>query len=418
MEKKLIKKVSINRANMLDSGESRELVVFGDVGAEFNVNVIKINGNLKESYYNFVTNTFTEVFVAANNLHVKLSGDRFSRVIIFPADTNGDVYSIKTIAKEPTTKLRNNSFVDTKTINQVGQTIISFQAPDDFNSDSKLTALPSAVQSTGSTALSSIVTVPIEWTFTNTSSDAKGFGLRLPGLPVSNEFIIPDNYWYSQQVVVVDGNHVSVTEITVDSIGNTVAGMELDGVLASGGAKIFVTSISGTTITFSSVVSASNNDQLKLKAYGPNLIKSIFGQEVEFSNFIAKGVPLEKQVRTETTFPLSTGDVTLNLNGTYGVGGGGHVRLEGFNINNSANNNLITTVTASSTAGSVVINYAGASDDITKVNVIPVGTKLNVIGSHQVITVTGNVKIKKYPDVNAKVILDMTQIITAGTADE
>jgi hypothetical protein len=266
--------------------------------------------------------------------------------------------------------------------------------------------------------LSSTVTVPIEWTFTNTSSDTKGFGLRLPGLPVSNEFIIPDNYWYSQQVVVVDGNHVSVTEITVDSIGNAVAGMELDGVLAAGGGKIFVTSISGTTITFSSVVSANNSDQLKLKAYGPNLIKSIFGQDVEFSNFIAKGVLLEKQVRTETTFPLSTGDVTLNLNGTYGVGGGGHVRLEGFNINNSANNNLITTVTASSTAGSVVINYAGASDDITKVNVIPVGTKLNVIGSHQVITVTGNAKIKKYPDVNAKVILDMTQIITAGTADE
>ena len=418
MEKKLIKKVSINRANMLDSGESRELTIFGDVGAEFNINIIKINGNLKESYYNFVTNTFTELFVAANNLHVKLSGDRFSRVIIFPVDTSGDVYSIKTIAKEPTTKLRNNSFVDTKIINQVGQTTIAFQVPDDFNSDSKLTALPNAVQSTGSTALSSTVTVPIEWTFTNTGSDTKGFGLRLPGTPVSNEFIIPDNYWYSQQAVVVDGNHVSVTEITVDAIGNAIAGMELDGIFATGGDKIFVTSISGNVITFSSTVSASNNNSLLLKAYGPNLIKSVFGQEVEFSNFIARGVPLVKQVRTETTFPLSTGNVTLNLNGTYGVGGGGHVRLEGFNMNNSANNNLIITVTASSTAGSVVINYSGAGDDITKVNVIPVGTKLNVIGSHKAITVTGNVKIKKYPDANAKVVLDMTQIITAGTADE
>lgn len=418
MTKKIIKKVFIDQSSMLDVGAKREITVFGEIGAEFNINIIKINGNSKESYYNFVTNTFTEAFVAANNLQVELFTESFSKLIVFPADTSGEVYSIKTIAKEQTTQFSKNNFVDTKTITQVGQTIIAFQAPDDFNSDSKLTALPSAVQSTGSTALSPTVTVPIEWTFTNTSSDTKGFGLRLPGLPVSNEFIIPNSYWYSQQVVVVDGNHVSVTEITVDSIGNTVAGMELDGVLAAGGGKIFVTSISGTTITFSSVVSASNNDQLKLKAYGPNLIKSIFGQEVEFSNFVAKGVPLEKQVRTETTFPLSTGDVTLNLNGTYGVGGGSHVRLEGFNVNNSANNNLITTVTASSTAGSVVINYAGASDDITKVNVIPVGTKLNVIGSYQVITVTGNVKIKKYPDSNAKVILDMTQIITAGTADE
>ena len=202
-----------------------------------------------------------------------------------------------------------------------------------------------------------------------------------------------------------------------DGFGIVMAELEVGGVKFRGG-KIFVTSISGNVITFSSTVSASNNSSLLLKAYGPNLIKSVFGQEVEFSNFIARGVPLEKQVRTETTFPLSTGNVTLNLNGTYGVGGGGHVRLEGFNMNNSANNNLITTVTASSTAGSVVINYAGAGDDITKVNVIPVGTKLNVIGSHKAITVTGNVKIKKYPDANAKVVLDMTQIITAGTADE
>ena len=37
MEKKLIKRVSINRANMVAAGENRELVVFGDIGAEFNI---------------------------------------------------------------------------------------------------------------------------------------------------------------------------------------------------------------------------------------------------------------------------------------------------------------------------------------------------------------------------------------------
>ena len=416
MEKKLIKRVSINRANMVAAGENRELVIFGDIGAEFNINIIKINGSSKESYYNFKTNTFTEAFVAANNSHETMASEKFSKVIVFPADANGEVYSIKTIAKEPTTKFRNGNFVDTKTITQVGQTIIAFQVPSTSTIDDNLVSLPTAVQSTGSTALSQTVTIPIAWTFTNTSSDTKGFGLRLPGLPESNEFIIPDNLWYSQTGTVVDGTHSSVFDITVNSTDKVVAGMELSGYLESGTNKIFVTAVSDTVITLSAAISAANDAQLTFKAYGPSLIKSIFGQEVEFSGFVARGTPLQKQVRTQTTFPTSNGNVTLPLSGTYGVGGGGHVRLEGFNVNNTGNNNLITTVSASSTAGSVVINYSGA--ELDSALTIPIGTKLNVIGSHQVITVTGNVKVKKYPDQNAKVILDTVQIITAGTADE
>ena len=418
MERKLIKKVLVNQANMLAAGESRQITVIGDVGSEFNINVIKINGTGKESYYNFKTNTFTNAFVAANNLHTTLSSDTFSKVIAFPADATGEVYSIKTIAKEQTTKFKNGNFVDTKNITQVGQTTIAFQVPDNINSASEFASAPSPVQSTGSTALTQTVTVPVTFTFTNASTDAKGFGLRLPGLPASNEFVIPDSFWYSQQVVVVNGAHTSVAEITVDAVGFLTAGMELDGYLEGGANKIYISSVSGNVITLTAAISASDNAQLTFKAYGPSLIKTIFGCEVEFSNFIARGTPLQKQVRTSTTFPQSDGNVTLELTGTYGVGGGSHVRLEGFNMNNSGNNNLVTTVTASSTAGSVVINYSGASEAITKANVVPVGTVLNVKGSYQVITVSGSVKVKKYPETSAKVVLDTTQIITVGTADE
>ena len=420
MERKLIRKVTVNQANMIAAGDSREVTVFGDVGAEFNINIIKINGTSKESYYNFKTSTFTDAFVAANNLHVKLASGTFARTIIFPADASGEVYSIKTIAKEQTTKFVNGNFVDVKDITQVGQTTIGIQVPNAgvTTFDDNLTGLPASITSTGSTALPSPVTVPVTFTFTNTSSDTKGFGLRLPGLPASNEFVIPDSFWYSQQVVVVNGAHTGVTEITVDAIGFITAGMELDGVLDGGTTKIYVSSVSGNVITLTAAISASNDAQLLFKAYGPSLIQSIFGCEVEFSNFVARGTPIQKEVRTSTTFPQSDGNVDLELTGTYGLGGGSHVRLEGFNMNNSGNNNLITVVSPSSTAGGVTINYSGASEAITKANVVPVGTKLNVIGSYQVITVTGNIKIKKYPDTSAKVVLDTTQIITAGTADE
>ena len=58
MERKLIKKVLVNQADMVAAGESREVAVFGDVGAEFNINIIKINDSSKESYYNFKTDTW------------------------------------------------------------------------------------------------------------------------------------------------------------------------------------------------------------------------------------------------------------------------------------------------------------------------------------------------------------------------
>ena len=220
-------------------------------------------------------------------------------------------------------------------------------------------------------------------------------------------------------MLTVNGTHDAVTDITFDTVVNVVAGMLVHNLFGNSGTEqVYVTSVSSTVIVLSHAVSLANDTQLIFKAYGPSLIKSIFGQEVEFSGFVARGTPIQKQVRTATTFPESNGNVTLNLNGTYGVGGGGHVRLEGFNMNSSGNNNLIKTVSASSTAGSVVINYTGGGDDVSKVNIVPVGTKLNVKGSYQDITVTGNVKIKKYPETNAKVVLDTEQIITAGTTDE
>ena len=410
MNKKLIKKVFIDQSNMVAAGGNRQVTVFGEVGAEFVFNIIKINGTSKESYYNFKTNTFTEAFISANNLQVKLLNDSFSKVIVFPQDTSGEVYSIKTIAKEQTTKFSNGNFVDVKKINQVGQTSLFLQVPDDFNSDSKLTALPNPVQSTGSTALSTTVSVPVSFVLTNANTDAKGFGLKLPSFS-SSTFTIPDSYWYVQKAVIVNGTHSSQTVINVDSTDQIVPGMELANVIVDN-AKVFVVSVSATTITLSNTFSASNDVVIVFRAYGTGLIKSIFGIEVEFSGFVAAGTSLQKTVRTGTVFPTSNGNVTLNLIGTYGVGSG--IRLTGFNLNGAGNNNLITTVSASSTAGSVVMNYAGSDQD--RVYTIPVGTKLNVIGSYQVITITGVVKIKKYPESNAKIVLDLPSIVTVGTA--
>jgi len=415
--KKIITRVEINESAMSSTSQSRLLKVYGDVGAEFMLNIIKINGVGKESYYSFKSNSFTETFNSENSHSNILTLSTFSININFPADATGDVYSIKTIAKEQTTMFSTGHYVNVKTISQVGQTSLFLQIPSDpaMVDAAHFTSLPNPVQSTGSTALSSVVGFPVDWALTNTSSDAKGFGLRLPNN--ADEFLIPDSYWYSQGGASVVGSHSAQTVINLNGTSFIFPGMLFYNFLVNGAYPVVVSKTS-TTVTLNVAIDASNGLAVYFRAYGPSKIKKAFGMEADFSGFVAKGIELTKTVRTSTVFPTSTGNVDLNLNGTYGIGGGGHVRIRGLNISEVGNNNLITLVEPSSTAGHIRMAYAGGAETVTKTQTIPVGTKIYVEGSFQQIKITGNVKIKKYPETNAKIILDVPQFITAGLADE
>jgi len=427
MDKKIIKQVKIDQSNMSSSAASRTLLVQGEVSSEFIVNVIKINSTSKESYYNFKTKSFTQAFISENSLSVKMAGSSFQLPILFPADATGEVYSILVIAKQQTTKFSNGTFVTRRNITQVGQTIVSLELDEgsEINADlaSKYTAHPpdTAVQSTGSTVRSAAVSVPIAWTLTNASSDTHGFGLMLPGRPASNQFTIPDTYWFTQQTQLTNGSISNKTTIVLTSVINLFVGMTLSaansGSIATddfGDAPI-ITAISGNTITISVQQSIADGVILYFRAYGPTLISKVFGLSMSFNNFTAKGTQLVKTVRTNTTFPESNGDVAINVNGTYGVAGNNLVRATGFNIDENANNNLIKSVSASSTAGSLSVTFAGAGDGVVS-KVIPVGTKLYINGSHQEIKIEGVVVINKYPTINAKLRLDLTKLITHGVA--
>ena len=381
------------------------------------LNVIKINGTGKESYYNFKSNSFTENFNSENSYNDTIASRSFSININFPADSSGDVYSIKTIAKEQTTMFSTGHYVDIKTITQVGQTSVFLQVPASpaMTDAANFVSLPNPIESAGSTALTSIVSVPVDWALINTSSDAKGFGLRLPNN--ANEFIIPDSYWYSQGAAAVVGAHSSQTVINVNQTNFIFPGMIFYNFLVDG-AHPFVVAKTSTSVTLNVAINASDDLTIYFRAYGSSKIKKIFGMEVDFSGFVAKGIELIKTVRTSTVFPTSTGNINLNLNGTYGIGGGGHVRVTGLNISEAGNNNLVTLVTAGSTNGSIRIAYAGGDAGVTKAQTVPVGSKIYVEGSFQQVKITGDFKIKKYPESSAKIILDIPQIITVGTTDE
>jgi hypothetical protein len=422
MDKKIISSVKINQSNMSAAAQSRSLAVSGDIGSEFILNVIKINGTSKESYYNFKTKVFTEAFISENNLYVKMNSSKFSTNINFPADATGDVYSILLMAsEEKSTELSDGSKVITKNITQVGQTTVYIEADEGVGKSSYYTANPpdSAITSVGSTVQTSGVNIPIAWTLTNAASDTYGFGLMLQDRPASNQLIIPDTYWYVEQAQVVDGSVSSSTTVTFDDVTNLRTGMTLAQVSSGSLAGTpLITAIDSKTVTLSSSQSFADGITLTFRAYGPNVIKKVSGLNVSFNSFLAKGTQLTKTVRTAVTLPQSDSSVTYALNGTYGVAGGGLVRITGFNVNENGNNNLIQTVTASSTAGSVAINYVGTAADVVRVETIPVGIVLYIVGSHQEIKIEGTVSINKYPDSNWKLYLDLNKFITVGSADE
>ena len=416
---KLINLVQIDQSNMSSALQTRVLQVRGEVGARFIVNVIKINSTSKESYYNFKTKTFTNAFVAANNFNVNLSGGGISIPIIFPADATGETYSVIVIPKSGT-EFANKAGVVNKKIIQVGQTTIALSADSGKDASStlanKYTADPpdTAVSSVGSTARGAATSVPISWTLTNAASDEHGHGFVLPS--GVNEFSIPDSYWFSQQAQISSGTTSSSTTVTLNSVTNLIVGMTLSSVTVDSlsGSPV-ITAINGNTVTLSVAQSIGDGRTLIFRAYGPTLIGRTFGMEVSFSNFVAKGTQLTKTVRTDTTFPASDGTVTTNLNGTYGVSGGNVARLAGFNINENGNNNLIVSVSPSSTAGSVNLTFQGSADDVVS-SVVPVGTTLYINGCHQEIKIEGTVKVSKYPSANQKLALDLTKFITHGTA--
>tara|TARA_R110002012_G_scaffold3881_2_gene18013 strand:- start:579 stop:1838 length:1260 start_codon:yes stop_codon:yes gene_type:complete len=416
---KLINLVQIDQSNMSSALQTRVLQVRGEVGARFIVNVIKINSTSKESYYNFKTKTFTNAFVAANNFNVNLSGGGISIPIIFPADATGETYSVIVIPKSGT-EFANKAGVVNKKIIQVGQTTIALSADSGKDASSvlgdKYTSDPpdTAVSSVGSTARGIATSVPISWTLTNAASDEHGHGFVLPS--GVNQFSIPDSYWFSQTLGISSGTTSSSTTVTLNSVNNLIVGMTLSSVsVDSLSGSPVITAINGNTVTLSVAQSIGNARTLIFRAYGPTLIGRTFGMEVSFSNFVAKGTQLTKTVRTDTTFPASDGTVTTNLNGTYGVSGGNVARLAGFNINENGNNNLIVSVSPSSTAGSVNLTFQGSADDVAS-SVVPVGTTLYINGCHQEIKIEGTVKVSKYPSANQKLALDLTKFITHGTA--
>ena len=364
MEEKIISSVFIDQKDLSTLAQSRTLNIEGDVGSVFTVNVIKIKGTSKERYYDFNSKSFTEEFTSKNNLKVTLQSRSFLTPIRFALDTSGG----------------KDKFAP---------------APFNLSLNSKYTTDPPAanVTTTGSTTSTEPVNVNINATLTNADSDTHGFGLILPTdlepyEQSSGNFInfgrinpesripysIPDNAFYTEIVKKVDGAITSKKQVVFDDVDNLVVGMEIaffsSGAVAYGATAddvSTITAIDGNTVTFNRNQTIGDNVDVTLRAYGPSLI-----------------------------------------NGTRGISVGS--RLFAQNMNTDGQNNVAQSVSQSSTAGTVSLEFTGNVNDIEALEVTE-GSEVFITGSNRVIKISGTVVINSFPETNRNLNLDLTKLI-------
>ena len=282
-----------------------------------------------------------------------------------------------------------------KTIDQVGNSVLSLR-PEAVTVSEGLKTLPATEATSSATATESTV-VSVDWTIENLETDANGFGLRLLRQPVDTDF-------FYAAADTVDGAISSATEVKLDDLTNIVEGMVITGVSAgslSGTPKITAINTAEKTLTLSVAQTFADGIILSFQARGASVIQRAVGVGLTIGTFTATQTALTKTVRTN---PSGT---TVNLNGTYGIAGGGHVSVKGFGVNN-ATANTVQSVTASSSAGSMVVSLDQTG--------ITTGTILKFSGSTRIITIKGDITINQHPGSTTIVGLNLDNFIALGAA--
>ena len=397
---KKIHKLQIDTSDMPAAETVRKFTVTGERGAEFIIYVLE-NDSLK--YYDFIDKSFELGHNNKdNNLRVTIGGSDYNGSITFPS--GGNTYTIKLIASQGTEVRGPSKHVISTSIDKLAtNATVTFKAAT-ANTNNYAT-FPTTT-STG--APSDTAGFDFDWDIVNISNDGYGFGLRIPAADVANA--IAGKFWYFKVTDTVDGA-ISPTDangglkVVVDDTTDISVGMVITEVTTSSLSGVpYILSIDTDTKTLTMSVAQTFADGITLtfRAEGSAAIKTAIGLEAEFVQYpTVEGDVVTKTVRAGSS------STTINLNGTYGIAGGSHVTISGLNIDNSAEN-LIASVSASSSAGSIVVGVS--QSDLTT------GTTLTFHGVHQTINIIGAINITQFPTADRTIYLDIDKFITVGAA--
>ena len=396
MENKIIQDIDISLETISKIGENRNFKINGEKGSSFMLQVSKSNGQ----FYDFKTKTFTAGFGVKNTLKATLGSNVYNGSISFPINAAGDTYNVLLFADPTTTtSLATSGNVINKTLTQVSDTTLTF-ALTTANTDNYSASPPAANKTAAGSIVKKYSTVfDTNWTVTNVSSDAYGFGLRLTRKPLETD-------WVFRKTQTVNGAITSGTSLVLDDITDLAAGMKITGVSSgslSGTPSIKSINAKTKTLTISTAQTFADGITLTFDAIGFKSIYNATGALLRFNSIAAKPKKLSKTVRSASAGGSST---TINLDGTYGIAGGNHVKIKGVGYDNSSNA-AVTSVSASSTAGSVVVQSA---------QTLLEDTVLHFTGSARVVDIVGRLTIVQYPKLDRTINLLLDNFITPGAA--
>ena len=402
---KLVTALEIDTSDIPASATSRTFSVLGEVGAVIAVQV----GDGAGKFYNFVTKAFTSNFTSQNILNVTMSGKSYNNSIIFPADADGQTYTVFLFANhhfntELSSSFSQNKTVHTKNVTQIADTTITF-APSTANTNNYVASSIASgvnVTATASPLLTSETPADIYWKLSNADHDSYGFGLILDRDPV-------DTDWFFETTEAISsnpaGSGISNNQVIVSDLTNITTGMQLiyhmDTTAPSSATYITGINLESKTITFSTSQAFENGETMTFRTYGSTNIQKATGAIIDFTTASSYNPPWFVTVRADSDGDY-TPSTTITLNGTYGVGKGAAITGLGVNQTSSP---TVSTVSASSSAGSIVMTTA---------QTLRAGTKLYVTPNTDSFALIMTPVVKKSAASSVTINLNLDNFITVG----
>ena len=391
-----IKNILINLDDIPQSGAIRNFTISGDAGAGFMLIVC----NDANGFYDFSTQAFSTGHSPSKALRRQINGNSYSGSIIFPS-VAGENYDIILVA-DPSTDSYIRKQVINKRITQLGNVTLTLSPNSPANSSIYKT-LPSDVTASSNAADLGSFVKEIDWTFENVDGS---FGLIIDQDISSFVRELDNKCWFFDKTQTVDGTVSSSDTIILDSVDDLVENMQVvAGTGLSGTPSIISVDAENKTIKLSTTQSFSDGVTLTFRAQSISLINQVFNSSINFS-FSVSAI----QAVTSTVRGTVSG-TTVNLNGTTGITGGNIATYKGVNVNNSSAN-AVESVSASASAGSMVVQLAQSFKG---------GEILTfTIASPKTLTpkirIVGEVHVVQFPSIDRTIKMNLDSLFTPGSA--
>jgi len=409
----LIKNININTSSLKAEAIGRVLSIDATSDARYTVRVSRSSDT---NLYNFDTNAF-----AAESSKSNFNGVGSQQIAIsFPAAASGDTYTINIFSTNGAEILGSaNKLFKSIVLKQVGNGQITFNVVGTGFTDTTIgTSTGSTIDSFAASSTPTVVMKEKQITVADATSD-HGYFITSTTSDLNNgEWDSGAFYWEKDKDIVTNpaGDGVSGNAVTVADLTGLTVGMTLvfhKGTTAPGSTTtISDIDLETNTITFSTSSSFEDGETMKLRAFGPTLIKKAIGIDFTITNPTVRLGQTTTSIRTEITSDVGEG-TDIAVNGTRGIAAGATFSMRGIEKSSESTACTVGTISvASTTAGNITFNNGEiiASSD----RPVRVKTKIYISGSSNKVFLSGTINIIRYPAANQTIYIDMSKITTIG----